>query len=529
MALVHFISIGLAFLLLFLSIHHAYPKIKEHVINKYIKLKLEHGRTIIYVNNRPFRQCMYLLMNIPVNRIEEYDEIRSIDEAAEKLDRSLERRRVTIPAETEFWGHCSNIQAWYENDYDTRILHRNLAFPLLKSLTDVGDPLAKKRFKEEIAMRYASGHPTVMRYLAHSGYLNYLSDEDFESILDELDAPIIDEIAQQLQPLISNLNNPDFKKQANNLINRFLRVFRIKHKYLILPKIFSKISEDSRQHLAEFIYNKYRSNRSFPMDKFLNYIINNFKGINFEYVQYDKGAIAIIIGRVLNLSRKNVHKISNIKNLEKYNSQIEELNLNFNHISEIEGLEKFTSLKILKLDNNRITQISNLKNLSNIRFLSIRNNSIIEIKGLSHLNTLEYLDLSGNIGISEIPISINQLPSLKTLILKGCKIQNFSEEVSHFFWMGENYRSYSNYTLDDIRYYESTHRSRAIFNNKLYKHFVKWLFKMRSLMNKFNFNYDHIESFERKTSKNAINSGRLTNSFKKWLDDRYQTRITSFF
>jgi Leucine-rich repeat (LRR) protein len=142
---------------------------------------------------------------------------------------------------------------------------------------------------------------------------------------------------------------------------------------------------------------------------------------------------------------------------------------------------------------------------------------------------LEYLDLSGNIGISEIPESLNQLPSLKTLILKGCKIKKFSEEVSHFFWMGENYRYYANYTLDDVRYYESTHRGRAIFNNKLYKNFVKWLFKMRLLMKEFNFNYLHIERFERKTSKNAINSGRLTNSFKKWLDDRYQTRITSFF
>ena len=105
----------------------------------------------------------------------------------------------------------------------------------------------------------------------------------------------------------------------------------------------------------------------------------------------------------------------------------------------------------------------------------------------------------------------------------------FSQEVSHFFWMGENYRSYSNYTLDDINYYERTHRSRAIFNNKLYKNFVKWLFKMNSLMKKFNFNYSHIERFEKKTSKNAMSSGRLTNAFKKWLDDRYQTRITSFF
>lgn len=52
---------------------------KEFEINKYLKLKLEGGRTNIYVKGRKFQQCMYLLLNIPVDRIEEYDEIESID------------------------------------------------------------------------------------------------------------------------------------------------------------------------------------------------------------------------------------------------------------------------------------------------------------------------------------------------------------------------------------------------------------------------------------------------------------------
>ncbi|MFW9929455.1 MAG: hypothetical protein ACFFD1_08700, partial [Candidatus Thorarchaeota archaeon] len=101
-----------------------------------MSLKLENHRTIIYVNNHPFRQCMYLLLNIPVEKIKEYDEIKSIDEAASKLNRKMERNHNLIPPETEFWGHCSNIQAWADNNYDTRILHRNLAFPLLKALAD---------------------------------------------------------------------------------------------------------------------------------------------------------------------------------------------------------------------------------------------------------------------------------------------------------------------------------------------------------------------------------------------------------
>ena len=54
------------------------PYGKEFKINNFMRLKLENRRTIIYVNNRPFRQCMYLLLNIPIDKIKDYDEINSI-------------------------------------------------------------------------------------------------------------------------------------------------------------------------------------------------------------------------------------------------------------------------------------------------------------------------------------------------------------------------------------------------------------------------------------------------------------------
>ncbi|MFX1478219.1 MAG: Rab family GTPase [Promethearchaeota archaeon] len=159
----------------------------EFRVNEFLTLKLQNNRINIYVKEKLFDQCKYLLLNIPFGNIEDYDEIESIDEAAEKLDKSMEgfnRINSDIPIEAEFWGHCSNIQAWYENDYDTRIMHRNLAFPLLKALVDAGDPLAKKVFKEEIALRLESGYPSVVRYLINQGYLNYLSKDELEIIIE---------------------------------------------------------------------------------------------------------------------------------------------------------------------------------------------------------------------------------------------------------------------------------------------------------------------------------------------------------
>ena len=99
----------------------------EFKVNDYISLRFEEEKTVIYVDGKKFRQCINLLLEIPVDDIRELDQIDSIDEAAEILYKSTEDEDfpMIIPAKVEFWGHCSNLQVWSENNYDTRILHSN--------------------------------------------------------------------------------------------------------------------------------------------------------------------------------------------------------------------------------------------------------------------------------------------------------------------------------------------------------------------------------------------------------------------
>jgi len=184
---------------------------KEFIINKFLSLKLEMGKTVIYIAGEKFYQCKYLLIEIPKKEMRSNSLIylNSIDEASEKLDTSLEpiKGRVftySIPPETEFWGHCSNIQAWYENGYDTRLLHSNLAFPLLEELTEAGDPQAKKVFKEEIAERYNNGIESVRKYLKDSDYLRYLTIEEFHSYIDADEYEIVCKL-KKIQPHIDRL------------------------------------------------------------------------------------------------------------------------------------------------------------------------------------------------------------------------------------------------------------------------------------------------------------------------------------
>jgi hypothetical protein len=167
----------------------AQPIYKVLKINKYITVQLEGTHTVIYVDNKEFRHCKYLLLNITPQNRKIAQKIDSVDDMEKLLNTGMHGSRGSkfhITPTQEFFGHCSNLQAWVENEYDTRILHRNLAFPLLKELAKAGDPNARKVFKEEIAKRILSGSQNVIQYLLEEGYLEFLGREEISFILQRL-------------------------------------------------------------------------------------------------------------------------------------------------------------------------------------------------------------------------------------------------------------------------------------------------------------------------------------------------------
>jgi len=327
---------------------------KEFKVNDYVTLKLEYiegdidvipgWSTVIYVKGKRFKQCKYLLLNIPVDDISSFDRIQSVDEAEEEVrnrflkkygkdywvdynedDESVEK----IPPEVEFWGHCSNMQVWYESNYDTRLLHRWLAFPLLKELTEAGDPVAKKVLKEEIAKRYTSGHPSVVGFLKNEGYLEYLTPEEIGAIIDELKSK------------------------------------KVKTEYVTY-----------KGRVCVFVINNKLNLRNCGITD-----INDIKGLN-----------SLKDLKELDLSYNQIIEIKGFENLEN----LEFLGLNNNRISEIKRLKNLQNLKTLFLQDNQITEIRGLKNLQNLHNLWLINNKITKIKGLEDLYKLNVLGLKGN-------------------------------------------------------------------------------------------------------------------------------------
>ena len=222
-------------------------------INNYLDLRFEDGKTNIYVNKKLFMHCRYILLNISTDNTEDTIEINSIDEAVEILDRSFEipgGKKSIINPEMLFWAHCSNLQAWYENSYNTCLIHSNLAFPLLKELTKAGDLIAGKVFKEEVAKRVESNNLKVIQFLLYNEYLDNLNTEELKIVLQQIRANLSDIIIKQLNELMKSMIT-NYRK-IKDLIDIFLYI-DLKYNENLIFCIFTELNNSLILQFARFL------------------------------------------------------------------------------------------------------------------------------------------------------------------------------------------------------------------------------------------------------------------------------------
>ncbi|MFX0072039.1 MAG: tetratricopeptide repeat protein [Candidatus Hermodarchaeota archaeon] len=186
-----------------------YELLDEYKINQYITLKLENGDSNIYVQDDMLIQCRYLLLSEMKSSNLKINQFNSIDVAEEYFKNSSESSTI-ISKEIEFWGHCSNIQAWAENNYNTKLLDKSIAFPILRKLHKIGDSDASKVFKKEIRKRIKSNFLPVVLYLIENAYLRIFSDSEI--------GIIVENIKQYIKSLSANL-----QKKWNKQISEAFR------------------------------------------------------------------------------------------------------------------------------------------------------------------------------------------------------------------------------------------------------------------------------------------------------------------
>ncbi|MBF0208130.1 MAG: leucine-rich repeat domain-containing protein [Oligoflexia bacterium] len=119
--------------------------------------------------------------------------------------------------------------------------------------------------------------------------------------------------------------------------------------------------------------------------------------------------------------------LTNIEGIEKL-TQLKTLRLQNNQLKEIAPLLSVKGLGALYLDFNLLTTLPSLNTLENLNILWLGNNQLESLTGISSLPKLEYLRLNNNM-ISNISPLIT-LPRLKSLIISNNYISNFSPLIN---------------------------------------------------------------------------------------------------
>ena len=247
-----------------------YPVEKEFIINKHLTLKLINSHTVIFVNHEPFHQCKYLLLNLTQKDFKKFDSIESIDEAFSfynKTDKLHEIQAQLIDPETEFIGHCSNLQAWYEYDYDLRILHSSLSIPLLRKLAQVGDKRAIVRLKESIAIRITSKNTNTIVFYLNEEYFKLFTKEELETMFEDwlvrdVQFSFMDK-RRTWYPLLEELINRGVEKARNILREDIVSSIK-KHdfdtyQFLLNQNYFELINLEDLEQLYDMIPVRYKT------------------------------------------------------------------------------------------------------------------------------------------------------------------------------------------------------------------------------------------------------------------------------
>ena len=352
---------------------------KEFVVNDFIKVLLINNKTLLEVGGDPFLQCKYLLINIPQEKLIEFNQINSIDEAAALLDHSLETSEIhfEISPEEEFWAHCSNLQAWAEHKYDTRLLHSNLAFSLLRTLAYLGDKLALRVYKEEAFQRFKEGSDKIRKLIITEDFFEDYTEEERELLIRSVcsEADLLFKLEKEIR--------------VKERIGEGLSI-----------RIGSRIDAWSFSLEGDRIVGLHFACESIPS------CLRQFKDLEYLSININSGSLPSWIGelnslKILDLSSCNLKVLPDSISLL---TNLEELDLSHNHLERL--------------------PIS-IGYLSNLVKLDLNSNKIVEVpKTIGNLARLEYLDLGSNL-LLDLPSEISKLSYLKRLDIRNNQFDHF--------------------------------------------------------------------------------------------------------
>jgi hypothetical protein len=158
-------------------------------------------------------------------------------------------------------------------------------------------------------------------------------------------------------------------------------------------------------------------------------LVKSIYGDLFDLVKGDtiKEKIPFLFSDELDLSSNNLtslpESIGNLTNLKG-------LDLGWNKLTSLKGIEKLTNLERLDLGRNGLTSLKGIEKLTNLERLDLGDNKLTSIEGIGNLTNLEWLSLPSN-NLTSLPESIGNLTNLKGLDLMYNELTDLPESIGN--------------------------------------------------------------------------------------------------
>lgn len=426
--------------------------IKDEKDNIILTVRLINGESRIFVKEEEILTCRFVPLSIPDNELPKLEHIESINDVIDHFDHSLEgdyenedilsKWNLTSSelAELDFFVNCSNLEAWVENDFDTRLLDYRLSFPLLEKIGKQGNLRAQMRFKEKIYHRFTSGKTQVKHYLMEA-FPWYFTQPELNSLLDPRNQALMIIRGFTTQPI------QGFNTQAIKIITA---------EGTLKDAKFLETEQDEVKEI-EFILDQHCSEQVYNA---IGEALSKFKNLNrlkiFDGGKYDGNYDPIQFFRkpfnnLKELTIYTPHILEKV-NLPHIFPLVEKFTIPYYHFAELpKKIGDFKTLKSIEIGTFETIKGNLLErlpetfgNLENLKSLIIVNTMIKHLPdSFGKLSKLKSLNLSGN-QLAQLPKSFSNLKSLENLNLSQNDFKIFPLEITELPKLRKLNFSYNN-------------------------------------------------------------------------------------
>ena len=152
-------------------------------INYYLDVRFIKKIAIVYVENKkifPIMLSFFMKSSENNHTFNYYDERSDFYERTGRIGNFP--KEMGIDAYQHFQMLCFMLKHWYTHNYNTQLLPKEVAFPLLKELSVVG--ASNANLSQEVKKRFVELLPSVQMYLIQENYWDYLKQKDQDELME---------------------------------------------------------------------------------------------------------------------------------------------------------------------------------------------------------------------------------------------------------------------------------------------------------------------------------------------------------